>query len=135
LIGQLNAPSPHRIGNVLEVLWPEVVTCDVDLAPDLPIGVIRNANPAVFGNTLKAGSNVDAIAENVVVIENDVTNVNADAKFDPLILRHGGILLGHAALDFNRTAHRIDGAGKLDQHTVAGRLNDPASMGGYSRVN
>jgi hypothetical protein len=61
--------------------------------------------------------------------------VNADAKFDPLTMRRGGILLADATLDFNRTAHRIDGAGKLDQHTVAGRLNDAASMRGYGRVN
>jgi hypothetical protein len=26
-----------------------------------------------------------------------------------LVLRHGCILFGHAALDFNGTAHRIDG--------------------------
>ncbi len=61
--------------------------------------------------------------------------MNADAEFDPLILRHGGILLGHTALDFNRMAHRIDGAGKLDQHAVTGRLDDVASMGGYGGVN
>jgi hypothetical protein len=74
--------------------------------------------PARFGDTLKAGGNVDAITEDVVVIENNIIDMNADPEFDPLIRQHGGILLGHAALDFNRTAHRIDGAGKLDQHAV-----------------
>ena len=56
--------------------------------------------------------------------------MDADTKFDPLILRHGGILFGHSALDFGGTAHRINSAGELDQHAVAGRLDDPASMGG-----
>ena len=61
--------------------------------------------------------------------------MSADPEFDPLIRRHCGILFGHAALDFNRTAHRIDGAGKLDQHAVTGCLDDVASMGGYGGVN
>jgi hypothetical protein len=135
LTSQPNPPRPHRLSNILEGLRSQIITGNLDLAPDLPIGIIGNADPARFSDALKAGSNVDAIAEDVVVIENDVTDVNADAEFDPLILRHGGILLGHAALDFNRKAHRIDGAGKLDQHAVTGRLDDVASMGGYGGVN
>ena len=119
----------------LRVCGPNVITGDLDLAPDLPIGVIGHANAARLGNAFKPSSNVDAVTEDVVVIKNDVTDVDADAKFDPLILRHGGILLGHAALDFNRTAHRIDCAGKLDQHSVAGRLDDAASMGGDGGIN
>src|SRR6478736_3974653 len=99
------------------------------------MGIIGQAGPARFRDALKAGSNVDAITEYVVVIENDVTDVNADAKFDPLILRHGDILLSHTALDFNRIAHRIDCAGKLDQHAVAGRFDDAASMRSDCGVN
>jgi hypothetical protein len=54
--------------------------------------------------------------------------MNADAEFDPLILRHGDILLGHSALDFNRIVHGVDGAGKLDQHSVARSLDDVTAM-------
>jgi hypothetical protein len=61
--------------------------------------------------------------------------VNADPEQDPLVLRHRRILVGHGALDFHRTAHRIDGACKLDQHAVTGRLYDAASMGRYGWVN
>ena len=59
-----------------------------------------------------------------VVIDDDVADVNADPKFDPLVLWHRRILVGHAALDFNCTAYRIDGACELDQHAVAGCLDD-----------
>ena len=130
-----NPPCPHRLGNVLEGLRPKVVAGNLDLAPDLPIGVIRHANSARLGDAFKPRGNIDAVTEDVVVIKNDVTDVDADAKFDPLILRHGGVLFGNAALDLNRTAHRIYCAGKFDQHAVAGRLDDAASMGGYSGVN
>ncbi len=71
---------------------------------------------------------VDAVAENIVVVDDDVADMDADAEFDPLILRHGGVLLGHAALDLDRAARRVDGAGELDQHAVAGGLDDAAAM-------
>ena len=132
---KLNPPRAHWFGNVLEGLRPKVVAGDLDLAPDLPIGVIRHANAARLGNAFQPRGDIDAVTEDVVVIKNDVTDMDTDAKFDPLILRHSGVLLGDAALHFNRTAHRIYGAGKLDQHAVAGRLDDAASMGGYSGVN
>jgi hypothetical protein len=90
---------------------------------------------AGLGYALQPSSNVDAIAEDVVVVDDDVADMDADAELDHLILRHGGILLGHTALDFNRAAHGINGAGKLNQHTVTGRLDDAAAMGGYGGVN
>ena len=119
----------------LRVCGPKIVTGDLDLAPDLPIGVIRHANAARLGDAFKPRGDIDAVTEDVVVIKNDVTDVDADAEFDPLILRYSGILLGHTALHFNRTSHRINCAGKLDQHTVTGCLDDAAAMGGYSGVN
>jgi hypothetical protein len=67
--------------------------------------------------------------------KNDVPDVNADAEFDPLVLRHRRILVGHAALDFNGAAYRIHDAGELYQHAVARGLDDPAAMGGDRRVN
>jgi hypothetical protein len=87
------------------------------------------------GSPFQPRSDVDAVAENIVVIDDDVTDVNADAKFDPLVLRQDGILLGHLALDIRRTAHRINGTGKLDQRPVTGRFDDAASMGGYRGIN
>ena len=47
-----------------------------------------------------------------------------------LLLRHGDILPGHFALQFDGAAHRLDGAGKLDQHAVAGGLDEVAAMRG-----
>ena len=132
---KLNPPRPHWLGNVLEGLRPKVVAGNLDLAPDLPIGVIRNADAARLCNAFKPCGDVDAVTENVVVIKNDVTDMDTDAEFDPLILRYGGVLLGNAALHFNRTSNRIDCAGKFNQHAVAGCLDDAASMGSYCGVN
>ena len=84
LITKLNPPRAHGLGNVLEGLRPKVIAGDLDLAPDLPIGVIGDANAARLGNALQSGSDIDAVAEDVVVVDDDVADVDADAKFDPV---------------------------------------------------
>ena len=52
----------------------------------------------------------------------NITDVNADAKFDPLVPRHIGILFRHAALDFVGASDGIDHAGELDESAVPGVL-------------
>jgi hypothetical protein len=128
LTSQPNPPRPHRLSNILEGLRSHIITGNLYLAPDLPIGVIRHADPARFGDSLKAGSNVDAIAEDVVVIENDITDVNADTKFDPLDLGHIDILFGHAALNFDGAAYGIYDAPELNESAVPGILDDAPAM-------
>jgi hypothetical protein len=48
---------------------------NLDLAPNLPIGIVRHADAARLGNALQPRGDVDAVAENVVVIKNDVTDM------------------------------------------------------------
>jgi hypothetical protein len=87
--------------------------------------------PPVMGPSAAAGAKgvaADAVAEDIVVIDDDVANVDADPKFDPVTQRHRRILVSHAALHFNGTAYRIHGTGKLDQHTVTSGLDDAPAM-------
>jgi hypothetical protein len=135
LTSQPYPPRSHRLSYISKGPLSHIIAGDLDLASHLPIGIIGHADPARFGDAFKAGGNIDAVAEDIIIIKNDVTDMNADAEFDPLILRHGGILLGHAALEFNRAAHCIDSAGKLDQHSVARSLDDVAAMRGDCGVN
>jgi hypothetical protein len=53
--------------------------------------------------------------------------MNADAKLDAALGRQAGVALDHAVLHFDRAAHRIDHAAKLDETSIAGALDD-ASM-------
>ena len=108
MTSQPNPPRPHRFSNIFEGLLSHIITGDLNFAPDLSIGIIGHADPARVSDALKAGSNVDAIPEDVVVIENDVTDMNADPEFDPLIRRHGGILLGHASLATTQIYTEVD---------------------------
>jgi len=108
------SPRAHRLRNVFQVLRAHILEGGIDLAADLTLRVIRDADPARFCDAFKAGSNVDTFAKDIVVVDDDVPDVDADAELDPLFLRHRRILLRHAALDFNGTAYCIHGAGKLN---------------------
>jgi hypothetical protein len=130
LTGQPNPPRLHRLGDILQRLRSHIVTGNLDLASHLSMGVIGYADTSRFGNALKARSNVDAVPKDIVVIDDDVTDVDADAKFDPVVVRHGRVLLGHPALDLYGASDRIHGTSKLDQDAIAGRLDDPAAIGG-----
>jgi hypothetical protein len=93
------------------------------------------AQAARFGKGFEARGDVHAVAEDVVAVDDDVPDIDTDAKSDPLLDRQIGVAGGHTALDIKRAAHRIDRACELDQHPVAGRLDDAPAMLGDFRVN
>jgi hypothetical protein len=128
LTSQPNPPCPHRISNIFEGLPSHIITGNLDLAPDLPIGIIGHADPARFGDPLKAGSNIDPITKDIVVFNDNITDVNADAKFNPLDLRYVDIVFGHAALNFDRAAYGIYDAAELGESAVPRILDDTSAM-------
>src|SRR4051794_888220 len=130
MIIKLDAPNTHWLGDILQRLRSQIVVDNIDLAANLPVGVIRDADATGFRDPLKARGNIDAIAKDIVVVDDDIADVDTDPEFNPDTLRDVGVLHGHAALDLNRAAGGIDGAGKLDQHSVAGSLDDATAMRG-----
>ena len=48
----------------------------------------RNTDPARLGERFQTCRNIDTIAVDVVAINDDVTDVDANAKVDPLIGHH-----------------------------------------------
>jgi hypothetical protein len=135
LRGRPNPPHLHRAGNVLQDLLPKVVAANVDLAAEFPMNALRQTDTAGLGEVLDPRGDIDAVAENIIVVEDNVADMDADAELDPLLGRQDGILLCHLALDLDGAAHRVDGTGELHQHAVAGGLDDAAAMRGEGRVN
>jgi hypothetical protein len=118
----------HRFGDILECLQTHILLGDVYLAPNLPTSIVGDTDAAGVGYSFKARGNVDAIAEDVVVIDDDIADVDADPEIDPHCRGDVGVLRRHSALDFDRTARGVDRTRKLDQHAVAGGLDDAAAM-------
>jgi hypothetical protein len=61
--------------------------------------------------------------------------VDTDPKFDPDVRRDVSIQRCYAFPDIERVAGRVYRACKLDQHAVAGGLNDATAVSGDGRVN
>ena len=85
-------PGAHRFSDVFQCLKAHIIVGEIDLAADLPVCVIGDADAARLRDSFEACRDVDAIAKNIVVIDDDVADVNADTKFDPAVLRHVGVL-------------------------------------------
>src|SRR6266516_6514590 len=76
-----------------------------------------------------------AIAKDIVVVDDDVSQMDADTELDPLGLGYLRVLASHAALNFDGASRCIDGTGKFDQQTIAGGLDDAAAMFGDCGVD
>src|ERR1700730_203945 len=76
----------------------------------------------------QACCDVHAVAEDVVILDHDVADIDADAELDAPICGHISIALGHASLHLSRTAQRIHHTTELDEQAVACRLDAPAVL-------
>src|ERR1700757_1389339 len=75
------------MADVLELLLACILEGDVEFVPDLPVGIIGDANAAKLGNALQSCRDVDAIAVDVPAVRNDVSQVDPDAELDALLPR------------------------------------------------
>jgi len=92
------------------------------------VSIVGNANPTRLCDPFETHRNIDPVTIDVVFFDDNITDVNADAKFDPLVLRHIGILFRHTVLDFVGASDGIDNAGELDESAVSGVLDNASAM-------
>jgi hypothetical protein len=129
--------SVHLDGtsDVLDLLRPKFVEAETQLVQDLIPYNLADADVAGFRQRLEPRCDVHAVAVNVIPVDDDVADVDANTKFDPLLRRHARIALGHATLDINGATHRINDAGELEQKSVAGGLDDATPVLGNLGVD
>src|SRR4029077_17444908 len=92
------------------------------------------ADRARRGQRLETGRDIDAVAEDVVPIDDNIAHVEPDAELNAAFGWHIHVALGHLALDVDGAPNRIDDAGELDEQAVAGGLDDAAAMFGDFRL-
>src|SRR5215470_2421454 len=71
---------------------------------------------------------VDAVAIDVFVIDDDIAHVQANPKLNTPLWRNLHIALGHLPLDIDGTAYGVDDTGKLNKDAVARRLNNAPAV-------
>ena len=82
-----HAINSHRISDVFDFAVSERLIAANQFVFYLFVNAARNKNLARFGNTLKARSDVDAIAVNVGCFDDNVAKIDANPILDPLMLR------------------------------------------------
>ena len=92
------------------------------------MSIVGNADTARFCDPFETHCNIHPITKDIVVFDDNITDVNADAKLDPLDLRYIDIVFGHAALNFDRAAYGIYDAAELDESAIPGILDDAPAM-------
>src|SRR5690348_17353271 len=120
--------NAHRFGDVLEFPSAKILVVNVDLALDLPMGVLRKKDAARSGEGLEAGGDVHAVAVDVLALDDHVAEVDADAEADALPVGNVRLPPGHALLDRDRARDAVDDRGELAQHAVADELDDPPAV-------
>jgi hypothetical protein len=120
--------NTHRPRDVLERLFASILEGDVQLVSNLVANDLADTDSARLGDAFKPGRDVHAIAVNVAALDDDVTEVDADAKFEAGYLRLVRIALCHGALHFDRAAHGVHDAGELEENAVARGLDQAASV-------
>src|SRR5207249_2462098 len=96
--------------DVLELLLAEVFENQVELARDILLHPRGNADVARLSQGFETYCDIDPVAEDVAVLDDDVADIDADAQVDAPILRQRRIATGHHRLHLSRAAHRIDHA-------------------------
>ena len=129
MAGCARVPSPDadRPFDVLDLHLAAVLEAHVDTVADALVDDGGNADAARLGQWLQARRNIDAIAVDVVAVDDDVAKVDADPQRDARTVRLH--LAMHRSLNCQGTADGIDDAGKLDQGAVAHELDDAATVG------
>ena len=98
-------------------------------------GVVRDADPAGFGDAFKPGGYVDAIAEYVVAPDQHIAEMDADAPFHATVGGGLGIALCRQPLQPQSAFDGADHRAELDKYAIAGRLHNATAMLGDQRIS
>jgi hypothetical protein len=124
-----------RIGSAIFFKFcSPIIEEKIDLATNLPVGIVRQADAAWLCYSLQSCCDVDAVTEYIVIVDDDIADVDSYPKLDSELLRDIGVLPDHFSLDVRSAAHRINCACEFDQHTVAGSLDNATAVARDSRI-
>jgi len=98
------------------------------------VRLARHGNTASGGDFLQSGGDVDAVAEDVIAVNDHFTDVDADLQQRAPVFGQGGIALNHAFLHGDGGLDRRHHGAVFDQQTIARGARHAAAMAGDGRV-
>ena len=120
-------------GDVLDVDRTKVLRADGELSDQLLEHTVGHANPVRWRRRLEPRRDIDAVTEQVVVLDGDVPEVDADAHADALLVGERQVEGPHQFLELDGATHGLDRAGKLGQQSVAHSLEQASIVARQQR--
>jgi hypothetical protein len=124
----------YRASDILEALLAQIGKLNRDFAENLIVRRRRDADTTRFGDALKTGCDIDAIAKNVMGFDNYVADINAYAKGKTLVFPVANREVMDAFLELGCSPNGLNRAPKFCQEPVASVFYDPATMLGDRRL-
>src|SRR4029453_2755969 len=117
-----------RSRDILELLHSGVFQCHVEFVRKMLVGCCGNGDPSRICDFLESCSYIHAVAQDVVTVDDDIANIEADTEQHLPLVSDLPIAFGHSTLKLNRTLESFDHAGKFEQQAVTHRLDDAPMM-------
>ncbi len=109
---------------VLEALGPEILEIEIDFAGDLLVDDIRYIDTAGLGQRLDPRRDVDAVAEDVAFLGDDVAEIDPDPHRDALFLGQRPVRLRDRIAQSGGTARRLDDVVEISEDYLGGLFED-----------
>jgi hypothetical protein len=116
-------------------LFAQISKLNCDLAPNLIVSGRRDVDATGFGDTLKSGSHIDTVTENVVTLNQNITEVDPDPQEHSLVLCDTFVSLGHHSLHGQGALDGIDHRVKFKQQAVSRSFDDSTGMPGHESID
>jgi hypothetical protein len=115
------------VRNVFDQLLSQIIEGHAAMT-QMIVHTSRNADLAALDQSLKPGSDIHAVTEDVAFFEHDVADIDANPEEHLSPVRLTGVRTCKRLLDLDRTMNRVKHACEFCEHTIAGCVRDPASM-------
>ena len=124
------APDGNRPRDILERLRPAVRKDCRRLAIETVPRAVGNQQSPGLGQRFEPRGDIDAVAIDILLLENHLTDMDADPEAQEIMVRE-------PFLHLHRAVNRIGDAGEFDQPAISHALDDLAAMvgdGGFEQV-
>ena len=128
-------PDPYRTCNVLEFAIAIVEEGHLDRWQRIVLDPLRNQYAARFGHAFEPRRNIDPLAVDIAVFNDDVAQVNSDTQYNSLFLGRCSLSPDHSLLQLDRATYCLCGAREFSQKSVTGQLEHPPIAACNSRNN
>ena len=114
--------------DVLDQLLAQILKGHAAAMTQVIVHAPGNTDLAALDQPLEPGSDVDAVAEDVVVLDHDVADIDANPEAHSPSFRLTFVGPSKRCLDLDRATNCVENAREFGEHTVAGGVRDPTSM-------